>query len=883
METAIKPEISRDFNPSLPKARDKVVGSTNAEAQITNPSVPPSFLNRLKTGLSQSIQEATQGRESLLTPEQIQAQTQELYEKSLERVELQVDLRRQARKIIIQRGIPDTELRTESAFIIQTYLQRNIQLTDEQAREMAYGRIVTRGIKELIEGNVAVTHKSVLSPQQIKARLLAGDIAEVNTALASSEDEENLRTFDESKKKLHEVDIRMSQLSKDPRVINEFNVHRSERTEILRKASTVDRIKERAKKMAIRHDRKARQVYLEGRQYSQAENTVLEYEDKVADAIQEAAGEMLADPEVFDAYRIKYLQRLQEGFKRDRFAETPSRQGYLDDIRHLWVHGGRILVTGPTGGGKSELLWHAARSLFGVEAEKLSGHPNMTNYEIYGKQTGKGVGEDNRPIIAFDPAAFTRAIDRDRPLVIDEINVIPNKMLMRMKADLNARPGQSITIQEENGKLHRVGTGFVVGATANVKSEKHPEREELDPAIVRMFRGLKINYFPSEELYDIMLANMMDIRGGVKLTIKDATETLKSLSDATGWTQQAYNGDAIVTNPDTGAQLNARGSAAVGKPALLETAVLDPGTAIDMLIGWEDARRKGLTLREHLNPQILSFIHKEDFPVDDRYYLAEIFALQGFLKGVNVAQLNIPGLDQATLDSWNGYDGKRYIPSKDVKRYLPSDVVAKLDPYGVLRPSMSADIKDLLDEGEKGEIVEEDDVTIKTAATISSSGLPQQRTIRSPLTPSNYRGLSIIPTAEAQDVLQTFDKMYPHLPDSVEDRTEYLNKIFQIMVNSPSAVEVGTIKVGQFVDDFVARSNKIDAEFIFDISASLNGYLAGSKRDLTPEVAGKLKSAYQKMMMISRTGNFSGYSGAITGISNSVYKYLDERINTKPT
>lgn len=312
---------------------------------------------------------------------------------------------------------------------------------------------------------------------------------------------------------------------------------------------------------------------------------------------------------------------------------------------------------------------------------------------------------------------------------------------MRTKTDLNARPGQKVTIQEDSDKAITVGPRFAVGATENVKSEKHTEREKLDPALVRMFESLAIDYFPPAELYDIMLASLMDVRGGIKLSVKDATEILRGLCDATEWVQKSYLGQTVTTG--AGQILAARGQESIGKPATLREAVLDPGKALDMLVGWEDAQREGLTFREFLNRRIMAFINNENFPEEDRYYLAEIFALQGFLRGVKVEDLRIAGLDQATLNAWSGFDGKRYVPKG---QYTPSEIVAKLDPYGRLKRPVSSAAKDLLDEGETVEEVKEEEPL---------NALPAQKP--TPIIATFPGSLSI----EGKRKLSTLDALYP--------------------------------------------------------------------------------------------------------------------------
>src|SRR3989344_6074075 len=82
-------------------------------------------------------------------------------------------------------------------------------------------------------------------------------------------------------------------------------------------------------------------------------------------ALERRRQEMELDPETALAARIHELQRYQEGLAKDRFAETPSRKKYLDEIRKLWEEGKNVFLTGHTGTGKTELFVHLGKKLYG--------------------------------------------------------------------------------------------------------------------------------------------------------------------------------------------------------------------------------------------------------------------------------------------------------------------------------------------------------------------------------------------------------------------------------------------------------------------------------------------------------------------------------------
>lgn len=665
-------------------------------------------------------------KEEALPEKEVQEQTKKLFDLLVDRVELRVDIARQS----------------ENAGLPQGKGGQEMSLQDRLAL------IKQGGVHGVV---------SEISSQKVKNRALEHDL-----------------------KKLRETEEKISELTKNTQVVAEYSKFREVRVEKLRDAREVSEGQSAIKQLNLQQEKMARQVFLASRQYSPGERQIIDENKQIIQAIENRVSELKKNPEVFDLSRLRQLEGYQQGLKEDRFAETPSREKYIDQVRQYWSQGKKVLLTGSTGGGKTELLLHASRSLFGQEAERLTGHELMTNYEVYGKTKGGVV--DGQMTLMFGAAPFIRALDRNVPFVFDEINVVPNKILMRLKTDLNSRVGSKVTIQEDSDKVIQVGDNFAVGATENVKSEKHIDREKLDPALVRMFEPLAIDYFPPHELYDIMLSSMMDVRGGVKLSVKDANDTLRQLCNATEWIQKAYLGQPINTGSGV---LEARGQASLGKPATLREAVLDPGKALDMLVGWEDAEKSGLTFKEFLNKRIVAFVNNENFPEEDRYYLAEIFALQGFLRGVKATDLRVAGLDQGTLDAWSGHDGKRYVPKNN---YTSPEIVAKLDPYGTLKRPVTVEANDLLDEETMEEIKEEELTDLTPTFSNTKNNLSTSKS--SAASSSAMAGLS----PEGRFKIEAIDAQYDpkSLPSDKDDRYKRYPELL-ILIATKDQSTVGVI------------------------------------------------------------------------------------------
>lgn len=721
-------------------------------SQNFNPALPPDLNISVSDGSEKKGGSFSKHgpEDKHLNPEEVQKNTQELFNLLVHRVELRIDIARQSEKS----GGTSNNAEQEMSLQERLDLIKNGELRS--------------AVNQLVGGDT-------------KARTLETDLRE-----------------------LRETEGKISDLSKNTQVVEEYSKFREKRVDKLRQAKEATNGHVAIKELLLQQEKMARTAFLGNRQYSPGERRIIDENRQVIQAINERVSKLKEDPEVFDLVRIRQLEGYQRGLKTDRFAETPSREKYIDSVRLYWAQGRRVLLTGPTGGGKTELLLHASRSLFGAEAERLTGHELMTNYEVYGKT--KGGVQEGKISLMFGAAPFIRALEKNVPFVFDEINVVPNKILMRLKTDLNARVGSRVTIQEDGDKEVIVGDKFAIGATENVKSEKYVDREKLDPALVRMFESMAIDYFPPDELYDTMLASMMDVRGGVKLSVKDASSTLKSLCDATEWVQKAYLGQIIDTS--SGQILEARGQRSLGKPATLREAVLDFGKSLDMLVGWEDAEKSGLTFREFLNKKITAFVNNENFPEEDRYYLTEIFALQGFLKGVKVSELRVPGLDQATLDAWSGYDGKRYVSKNN---YTPPEIVAKLDPYGNLQRPVSVEAGDLLDEGELMEEVKEEDVDVnKAAATAAQTRVAQQPSIKT--SGAMFTSAGVSPEGLAK--IQRLDTIYDPkaLPES---ETQRFNDYPRALVGVARAEPTTAVAIADRFFAIFDRVHKLDLSNLY--------------------------------------------------------------------
>ena len=499
-----------------------------------------------------------------------------------------------------------------------------------------------------------------------------------------------------SQARIEEINTQLDSIFAAPGIYDRFVQDLTHQVRVrhqAREVQGIDRFAENVELISIRLTREAR-----GRTLTSVEQQVVDENRALAEEAQARKAELMRDPDVFDRVRILEIREYRGQLRDDRFAETPSRKRYLEKIERYWSEGKKVLLTGETGTGKTEIIKHASHKLFGVNPESVTGHQDLSIYELLGK-TGFQVQVGD----VFRPAPLIRAMTgrdgKGQPFLFDEIDRAPNQSVMGIKTILNARPGEKgVKVQTDTAGSFDVGPDYAVSATANIKSEKYTTATELDPAIVRVFDApMDIDYMPAYEVYNLALASLMDKRGGIPLSESDARVLLKNLCDAASWIQDAYQGRKVVTDPASGTFLEARGQAATGKAATLRKALLDPGRTLDMLRGWTAAQARGIAFEDYMNERILEFINNRAYPEEDRYYLTEIFALKGFLKGHKTSEVMVSGLDQSILDRWAGSANKKSVKGRTTQAYLAWNRVARLDPYRRFRRPVSAEAEELLE------------------------------------------------------------------------------------------------------------------------------------------------------------------------------------------
>ena len=397
------------------------------------------------------------------------------------------------------------------------------------------------------------------------------------------------------------------------------------------------------------------------------------------------------------AARSRELVADAEGLRREgHIAPTASVKETLDKIGRNMQIGKPMFLHGPTGTGKTSLARYAAEHFTGQSAEMVYCNPQTRESSVWGK-TGirPAAGEAGRTgaietVDIFGPLA--KAMIEGKAVVFDEFSALPREQMVFIKGIFNARPGDEVNIVG-NGKV-KIVQGFQMIFTANLKSEKNPERQELPPEIAREFEqnNIKIGYQPKDEAYDIMLARLMKPDGSVDASWHDLYETMPKLCEAMEEIQTAYAG---TTRAETARLVGA--SNIGGKVQSLKKFVMTQGTVEAMLQSWEVERQSSehhVSFAEFIDQRLKIGLTFEEYPVEDRTLAAKILASKGFLRTLAPADLGLPA-DTFNFEAARKLRGdttalKELSESSAREVNVPLKELAELDPFNVRKTSAEA-------------------------------------------------------------------------------------------------------------------------------------------------------------------------------------------------
>jgi hypothetical protein len=261
---------------------------------------------------------------------------------------------------------------------------------------------------------------------------------------------------------------------------------------------------EKAKKIILDIKREA---FLEWKKLKTDKNHFIKNIRKLINDEELKLNNLLKNREVATSYRFDTLKRYKKDLDSTWFVNVPSRKIIVDEWIEILLLWENLSLSWPTWTGKTELAKTINSVLFNDDNSiVLSWHSGITTAEFIAKAT-------LIPDWKWDMGIHTqlwkllKAFVNWKIPIIDEIDLIPNDVLMRVK-NLFTKP-KTYSPQEDWDTEYKLKSNTII-ATKNIKSEKHPDREKTDWAIVRLFEWVQVPYLAEEEAYDIALCSLME-------------------------------------------------------------------------------------------------------------------------------------------------------------------------------------------------------------------------------------------------------------------------------------------------------------------------------------------------------------------------------------
>ena len=399
---------------------------------------------------------------------------------------------------------------------------------------------------------------------------------------------------------------------------------------------------------------------------------------------------------------IQYKENLNES---GHICITPSVEKDMEAIGDRMLTGKPMFLHGPTGTGKTSLAKFSATHFTGHEPEMVYCNPQTRESNVWGK-TGIRPAKEGAGAIEtveiYGPLA--RAMAEGKAIIFDEFTALPKEQMVFIKGIFNAKPGDRINIVG-NGVVE-VKDGFQMIFTANLKSEKNPERQDLPPEIAREFEqnNLEVKYTPPEESYDIMLSRLLERDGSMDMSFYDLNTTLPNLCTVMAEIQESYTNET-----DKNVARAAGAMDASGKVHSLKKFVMTQGSVEAIFSSYLIEKRIGEKERsfsEFLDERFKTALTFKEYSKEDRILAAKILASKGFLLTLSARELDLPEeiFQLNAIKTMRGDEATKELKSSsgDVK-HLSLKEVADLDPFGRRAKSLQSRADALLGEDGGGE------------------------------------------------------------------------------------------------------------------------------------------------------------------------------------
>lgn len=369
--------------------------------------------------------------------------------------------------------------------------------------------------------------------------------------------------------------------------------------------------------------------------------------------LQERVQKFELNPEMVDMLQRREIRSMQRDLESYSFAETESRKELIRAILPDLLQGAPVLFQGETGSGKSQLAKYISKRYLRKEPALISIQEQIKESQILGARGLKG-GET-----VFDYSEFVKAQKEGRPVILDEVNLMPHEFagilhdfLQKRVGDMWKHPvtGEEIPIRAP------------IMATANLKSERYKQRYELDVATLRRFIGgagaREIHYldigkknkegqYIAPETLQILTAVLADRHGNIQWSEAEAGQKVDELKRFVAACRKIQEDFTLSVRE------GAEESLSKSDRLAFRELVITLKDQIEIMKAW-----KAGGFKEPLGDVVLrEFFHKAEISgraSKDRENMIRVFMANKFFKDTKPEDFKVPGLAAKTLRAWQG-------------------------------------------------------------------------------------------------------------------------------------------------------------------------------------------------------------------------------------
>ena len=439
--------------------------------------------------------------------------------------------------------------------------------------------------------------------------------------------------------------------------------------------------------------------------------------------------ELRYELEGFSAYesgglfrRIEQLRSYADEFAKGRMIEIPSMKELVEEgLDHMRNHQ-PFLLAGHLGSGKTEIARHMAKMFMienGVgydkakdtdmdevynrlEPEVYSGGEEASVYDLIGKlklvgkasmdpkeikqRTDKlaeeleaagikgvprekiaelllGKGDVTETVFNYGP--FGRALRDGKPIIIDEVNLIPPEVIGRINDVMLRGVGDPVHLQENGEEALVMKKGFAVLSTCNL-GEKYEGIKDVNAAFKSRWVAREVDYPPVGETYDLILT---------ALVRKDRTrlppnfpaaefEKLADLAVAAREIQELFSGQT------EGQRFMSLATGVRAEKSQLQKGVVSTRDLMRKIIApWKQKDFK-VPLDDIIAKNILASEILARESKDDQKFMAEIFLRRGFFHGWDedtFRSLGIQSITKREIDALQAAQGTDEYKNADTR------------------------------------------------------------------------------------------------------------------------------------------------------------------------------------------------------------------------